>query len=398
MEKKDSSKSIMIGAAFLMATSAIGPGFLTQTAVFTEKFKENFAFAIFISIIFTLVAQLNIWRVMGVTGLRGQDLANRVIPGLGYILAFLVSLGGLAFNIGNVGGAALGLNVVFGLDLTIGIVISGAIGALIFLSKDMGKLLDNFTKVLGGIIILVIAYVTVTSNPPLREVMVKMFVPDDYITLGLPTLTLLGGTIGGYIIFAGGHRLVDAGLTGQENLSKINQSAHMGVFIASLVRVLLFLAVLGVVSQGYKLDPSNPPASAFQYGAGEIGYKIFGVVILAAALTSIVGAAYTSVSFLKTLFPIIQKHEKTFIIGFILTSTLIMLFLGRPVALLVLAGTLNGLILPLTLGVILIAANKKDIVGDYKHSKILTALGAFIVISMGYVGITTLKGMANLFK
>ena len=33
--KKQSRLSIMMGAAFLMATSAIGPGFLTQTTVFT---------------------------------------------------------------------------------------------------------------------------------------------------------------------------------------------------------------------------------------------------------------------------------------------------------------------------------------------------------------------------
>ena len=30
-----STKSVIVGAAFLMATSAIGPGFLTQTTVFT---------------------------------------------------------------------------------------------------------------------------------------------------------------------------------------------------------------------------------------------------------------------------------------------------------------------------------------------------------------------------
>ena len=35
--------------------------------------------------------------------MRGQDIANKVLPGLGYFIAFMVALGGLAFNIGNVG-------------------------------------------------------------------------------------------------------------------------------------------------------------------------------------------------------------------------------------------------------------------------------------------------------
>ena len=45
---------------FLMATSAIGPAFLTQTAVFTAQFYASFAFAILISIIIDIGAQINI--------------------------------------------------------------------------------------------------------------------------------------------------------------------------------------------------------------------------------------------------------------------------------------------------------------------------------------------------
>src|SRR5918993_6067012 len=97
-----------VGAAFLMATSAIGPGFLTQTAVFTAQLGASFGFAILVSVVFDLGAQLNIWRVIAVSGRRAQDIANAVLPGLGHLLAGLVALGGLAFNVGNVAGAGLG--------------------------------------------------------------------------------------------------------------------------------------------------------------------------------------------------------------------------------------------------------------------------------------------------
>ena len=92
-------RSVLIGAAFLMATSAIGPGFLTQTAVFTAQLGASFGFAILISVIFDLGAQLNIWRVIAVSGRRAQDIANDLLPGLGHFLAGLVALGGLAFNV-----------------------------------------------------------------------------------------------------------------------------------------------------------------------------------------------------------------------------------------------------------------------------------------------------------
>ena len=75
----------------------------------------------------------------------------------------------------------------------------------------------------------------------------------------------------------------------------------MGVSVSGIMRILLFLAVLGVVTANpdVTLDASNPAADAFRLGAGVIGYKIFGLVLFFAATTSVIGAAYTSVSFFK---------------------------------------------------------------------------------------------------
>ena len=64
--KKESNISILLGAAFLMATSAIGPGFLTQTTVFTGQLGASFGFAILAMIIIDAIAQLNVWRVIAV--------------------------------------------------------------------------------------------------------------------------------------------------------------------------------------------------------------------------------------------------------------------------------------------------------------------------------------------
>jgi len=378
-----------------MATSAIGPGFLTQSAVFTEQLGATFGFVILTSVILSLIAQLNVWRVIGVSGLRGQDIANKVLPGLGYFVAFLVALGGLAFNIGNVGGAALGMEVLFGFDHTIGAAIAAIIAIVIFLSKEAGNAMDTLTKILGGAMIILVGYVAVTTNPPVGEAVARTFVPDQIPMLAI--ITLVGGTVGGYITFSGGHRLIDAGISGEENLDEINRSAFMGMGIATIVRILLFLAVLGVVSKGFALDPGNPPASAFQEAAGTIGYKLFGLVIFAAALSSIVGAAYTSVSFLKTFTPAIGNHVNKWIIGFIAVSTIILITIGRPATLLVIAGSLNGLILPVTLGIMLVASTKKEIIGDYKHPKWLFILGVLVVLITAYLGVQSLSGLAALW-
>lgn len=391
MSEKKKSGGALLGAAFLMATSAIGPGFLTQTSNFTGQQGASFGFVILASVVLAAIAQLNIWRVLCVTGLRGQDVANKLLPGLGYLVAFMVALGGLVFNIGNVGGGALGFNTLLGIPTTVGYVLAGGLAILVFVLKDAKAMMDNLTKVLGAIMIVVIFVVIIVVKPPVGDAIKNTFVPSTgYSALVPAIITLLGGTVGGYITFAGAHRLIDAGVTGEENLKEINKSSVMGIGIAAIVRIFLFLAVLGVVVKGAVLDSSNPAADAFRQGAGEIGYRFAGLVLLCAAITSIIGAAYTSVSFLKTFHPAIEKHENKVIIGFIAVSTLIMIAIGQPATLLVLAGAVNGLILPITLGICLIASQKKSIMGEnYKHPTVLLLLGIVVVIISAYLGITT---------
>jgi Mn2+/Fe2+ NRAMP family transporter len=392
--EKKKSGGALLGAAFLMATSAIGPGFLTQTATFTGTQKASFGFVILVSIILAAIAQVNIWRVLCVSGLRGQDVANKVLPGLGYFVSFMVALGGLVFNIGNVGGGALGFNTLLGIPTPVGCALAAIIAIAVFLIKDAKAAMDTLTKVLGGIMIVVIFGVIVVVKPPVGDALKNTFAPSYGVSNCIPAIiTLLGGTVGGYITFSGAHRLIDAGITGEKNLGEITKSSLMGMLIATIVRIFLFLAVLGVVvklAEGVTLDSSNPAADAFRLGAGELGYRFAGLVLLCAAVTSIIGAAYTSVSFLKTFHPAIAANENKVIIGFIAVSAVIMIAVGSPALLLVLAGAFNGLILPITLGICLIASQKKSIMGnDYKHPVILLVLGVVVVLISAYLGINT---------
>jgi len=398
--QKSKNTSVLLGAAFIMATSAIGPGFLVQTAKFTNSYKANFGFVVLISVLLSMIVQLNVWRVLCVSEMRGQDIANKLLPGLGYFVAFLVALGGLVFNIGNVGGSALGFNTLLGIPKMAGYFISGGVAITIFLLKNAAKAMDTLTKVLGGCMIIVIFIVILIVKPPIGIAIKDTFLPSESISNLIPAiLTLLGGTVGGYITFSGAHRLIDAKITKEENLDEINRSSIMGIGIATLVRVLLFLAILGVVVKGVSLAAENPAADAFRKGAGEIGYRFFGLVLLSAAITSIVGAAYTSVSFLKTFNKNIEKHEKWVIIGFIVVSTIIMAIAGNPATLLILAGSLNGLILPVTLGICLVASQNKSIMGEnYRHPKVLLILGIIVVLITAYLGVVSLGSLAKLFS
>ncbi|MFP7366410.1 NRAMP family divalent metal transporter [Corynebacterium callunae] len=366
-----------MGAIFLMATSAIGPGFLTQTAVFTNQLGAAFAFAILVSILIDIAVQLNVWRIIGISEMRAQELGNTVIPGLGWLLAVLVCIGGAVFNIGNIAGGGLGLNSLLGLDVKIGGVLTAAIAIAIFLFKRLSDALDKFLVVLGIIMIALTVYVAFVSGPPVGSALKNTVLPDtiDWLVI----TTLVGGTVGGYITYAGAHRMLDSGQTGPDNIKAVSNSSVTGILITGLMRVVLFLAVLGVVAGGISLTgETNPAAAAFEHAAGEVGLRIFGAVLWAASISSVIGASYTSATFLVANRPEKRKLQNWVTIVFILISCSVFVFLGTaPAILLVFAGAFNGLVLPVgfTLMIYVAIFRQKDLLKGYKYPKWLIVIG-----------------------
>ncbi|KJF94586.1 NRAMP family divalent metal transporter [Photobacterium angustum] len=385
----------ILSIAFLMATTSVGPGFLTQTAVFTNIYKIDMAFPVFASIFITFGIVMNLWRIVGISGLRIQDIANRVAPGMGYVVGILLALGAVAFNFGNVSGAALGLNVLTGVDTTWGALFTGVVGCLLFVVHNASKRMDQMARYLGLFMIVLIAYVAMTSLPPMGETLKAAVIPTDINNLLLPTLTIVGGAVGGY--YTGAQRLVDVGLQGKENVGAIKKAAWAGISIAVVIRILLFLAVFGVIATGAVLETSNPAADAFRQGAGEVGYFIFGLVLFVASITSVVGNSYMAISLIKTLFPVVARNEKTWCVGFIIITSLGTVTMNMPILLLMLAGLINSIILPVVLAMVLAATRRKDIVGDYKHPMYLTVTGVLIVVVMAAASLSNISNFMTKF-
>ena len=388
----------LLGAMFLMATSAIGPGFITQTTQFTAQLGAAFAFAILVSVLVDIALQLNVWRVIGVSGLRAQELGNRVAPGLGHLLTFVVVLGGLVFNVGNVAGAGLGLDALAGLPPKWGGAVSAAVAIGIFVSRRAGVAMDRIVVALGFMMILLTGYVAVVSGPPLGAALRSTVLPETIDFLAITTL--VGGTVGGYITYAGAHRLVDAGVRGRDNVDAIARASVTGVLVTGVMRALLFLAILGVVAGGVTLAADNPTASAFRAAAGEVGLRLFGLILWAAALTSVIGASYTSVSFLASLRPGLERRRGTLVVAFILVSTLVFLAAGAaPVPLLIFAGAFNGLILPIGVGVMLwVALRREDLLGGYRYPRWLAVIGLAGWLLTIYLGWRSLGSLGRLFS
>ncbi|WP_390905013.1 NRAMP family divalent metal transporter [Nesterenkonia marinintestina] len=390
-------RTAFFGAMFLMATSAVGPGFITQTSAFTYQLGAAFAFAILISVIVDIAVQLNVWRVIGVSGMYAQELGNRILPGLGWALAVLVFFGGIVFNVGNIAGAGIGLNALTGMDAALGGGLSVVIALLIFLSKKAGVALDRIVVGCGALLILLMLYMAVTTAPPVGEAMRETVLPSeiDFFVI----TTLIGGTVGGYITYAGAHRLIASGHTGVDHVKQISQTSVMGIIVASVIRFLLFLAILGVVTTGVSLAADNVAAEAFEAALGEFGLRVFGLVFWVAAITSILGCTFTTVSFLTTR-NTSPRVRAWMLAAFLVVTGGIFLSLGQaPQTLLILAGAINGAVLPIGFTVILIAAAfRKDLLGGYRYPKWLLIIGVLAWGLTLYMGAESLTGIAELWQ
>lgn len=395
LEFTKTRRASLVAAIFMMATSAIGPGFITQTATFTAKMGAAFAFGILASILIDFVVQLNIWRIVTLTRMRAAELANKAIPGSGYFLAVLVIFGGVVFNVGNIAGAGLGLNALMGLDPKWGGGLSALLAIGIFSSHRAGLAVDKLIVWLGLLMIGLTVFVAFASNPPLGQALYQTVMPDQ---INFATITtIVGGTVGGYITYAGAHRLLDKGTTGQENLEAVTRAALSGILVTGLMRYVLFLAILGVVASGVVIDTSgqgaNPAAQAFQAAAGQFGLRAFGLILWAAAITSVIGAAYTSISFISVFKPnITEQGRNRATTIFIAISMLVYVLMGTaPSALLLFAGGFNGLVLPIGLSLfIYVGWRRSDMMGGYHYPRWLLVLGALTCLLTWYMAIKSI--------
>jgi Mn2+/Fe2+ NRAMP family transporter len=380
------SNKPLFAAAMIMATSAIGPGFLTQTTVFTEQLRYNFGFIILLSIAIDIIAQVTIWKTLSYGNRPVQSFAADIHPALSFLLILGISLGGLIFNIGNLAGTGLGIAAMTDTSPAIGTFLSALVAGSIFYSKSALPKLDTLVKTLGVLMLVLLIVMIFLSDLDFGKLLHYTLLPEKVDIKA--TLTLVGGTVGGYITFAGAQRLLDSGLTGPANQDKVARSAYQGIVFTGAFRFMLYVGVLSTVVAGVGLSGENPTASVFEAYFGSWGMRLFGLMIWAASLTSVLGATYTSMAFLKDLYPIFQKRvTPLFFIGI---SLLVYLSYDKPVKLLLMAGYVNSFILPLALGVVLWAIAKHPSLKGMPINAIAIGLGWGLVLLLSYFGIISL--------
>ncbi|MGO1392189.1 hypothetical protein [Agrococcus casei] len=136
---------------------------------------------------------------------------------------------------------------------------------------------------------------------------------------------------------------------------------------------------------------ANPAGQAFGAVLGEAGIRIFGAIFWAAALSSVIGAAYTSATFLSTFSKRLTDGWglRLATVAFIAVSLIVYVIIDTaPAAILVFVGGFNGLILPIGLTIFMYIGwfRSKDVLGGYRYPKWLLVIGTLATLLSFYMG------------
>ena len=155
-----------------------------------------------------------------------------------------------------------------------------------------------------------------------------------------------------------------------------------------------------MVAGGAVLDPQSQAASAFQQAAGQVGLRVFGLVLWAASITSVIGASYTTVTFVTSRTRTSERTRTILVVAFIaITATVFLLIGTAPVTLLVFAGAFNGLLLPVGIGVILwVAWRRTDLLNGYSYPRGLLSIGGLAWLLTLFLALKSVGPVIDLFK
>jgi Mn2+/Fe2+ NRAMP family transporter len=146
-------------------------------------------------------------------------------------------------------------------------------------------------------------------------------------------------------------------------------------------------------------NSSDAAGSSFLAAFGPAGLRLFGLVFWAAGMTSTIGNSYTTATFLHSYLPPVRRHFNRAVIVLIGLATIVFLAAGQtPQSMLVFAGALNGLVLPIGLGIILwVALRRRDLIAGYRYPRILLGAGLAAWLFTAYAAVESLSSLGSIF-
>lgn len=409
-----------IGPGVLVAAAFIGPGTVTACTLAGANYGYTLLWALTFATLATIVLQEMSARLGTVSqqGL-GETLINELRtsafkwPLIGLLLAALYG-GNAAYEAGNLAGAALGVEAVFGSEGWVrktSIIVLAAFGILV-LGKGQYQHIEKILVCLVVLMALAFVLTFFIVRPDLLEMFSGVFKPSVPSGSLMTVIALIGTTVVPYNLFLHASaaksrwRKLEEGSqknsedSFSESLSAARSDAVISIGLGGLVAILITsTAAASIYANALSVNNAADMAVQFEPIFGSLAKYFLGIGLFAAGLSSAITAPLATSFALSELLEFKGGEQSVafravsvsiLVIGATLALTGI-----KPIKLIVLAQFANGLLLPIVACFLLYAMNRKQLLGRYSNGVIANALGAGVVVFTAVLGLRSILSALN---
>lgn len=402
-KKKKHKKSLVerlknMGPAAIVTSAFVGPGTITTTTLAGVNFKYSLLWAL----LFSGVALTVLMEMAGRIGIiSNHDIAeaatasfpNKKMAGIIIKSIIVITLFATAFGLeaGNLIGGSLGIADAANLPQWLSALILG--GAAFYAvavgtAKTLEKLMTFFVSLMGFIFVLTMVLV----GPNYTEVF-SGFIPTNVPEgSGVNIIALIGTTLIGINILM--HATTTAEKwQGSAHLSDANFDIYFNVGIGTIIS-LCIITTSGTVlyGSGAVVDTPLVFSQMLEPTLGNYARIIGNIGIVAAGLSSAIATPLILKTVLARLFNWEANGMKARITGgsAVIFGSIFAAVGTNPTQLIVFASALSGLFLPIVAVLIMIAANNKELLQEYKNNVFQNVLGGIATLVTLGLGINSL--------
>ncbi len=388
-----------IGPGILIAAAFIGPGTVTACTLAGVSFGYALLWAMLLSVIATIIlqemsARLGIVTQKGLADIIKQELTTPWIKKtvIGIILAAIV-IGNAAYEAGNIGGATLGLEALFGNEYNN--LYPFIIGVIAFVLLFLGnyKTLEKIFVTLVLLMSISFLLTAIITKPNLLEIAKGMFIPSMPSESILMVIALVGTTVVPYNLFLHAS-IVSEKWKSTDYLKTAQRDTVISLTIGGLVSMAIVIAASSI--PGKEVSSVMDLTKGLEPLYGNSAKYFMGIGLFAAGVTSAItaplAAAYVANSCFGWQANLKDNRFRLVWMSILFLGVFFLSFGIKPIEIIKFAQVANGILLPATAVFLLWVTNKSSVMGIHKNSALQNTIGSIIIV------LTLLLGVKSILK
>lgn len=391
-----------LGPGLLVTAAFIGPGTVTTTSVAGTNFGFALLWAVLFAVFATVVLQEMAAR-LGVVSREGLGEAlrttfqNPVFKILAVLLVIVaLGLGNTAFEIGNITGAALGLEALSGVSPRLWAIVIGVVAFALLISGRY-KVIE---RVLVAMVVLMSVLFILTAIVVLRpadvgNLLAGMFVPGIPSGSLVTVIALIGTTVVPYNLFLHASSVQEKwpeSVPTRRALAESRLDTSLAIIIGGLITAaILATAAAAFFGTNTEITDGATMAEQLEPLLGPAAKYAFAVGLLAAGLTSAITAPLATAYAISGVLGWerdLSGVKFRLVWAAVLVIGAALAALGQsPVAIIVLAQAANGILLPVIAIFLLVVMNRSDLLREYRNGPLTNVLGIVVVLIASGLGV-----------